>query len=531
MGDLGAPEYELSRSPVASRIGELARRNGLFLSHFEHRLALELPEDWIPSNRPDLGYRPEWQNGVLAEAKYLSFRHDRLLGSFHPGHRAKWTAHELCHGIVGFAWAPSFGLFEQAVAARIAEILPVAVYYFFDEAGLQRCDMHANGGPLFSEFCEECERRAALGSKPSPRDDYWLEAGVNYVERELLAVERSLQTRRIIPHRLGNLELGSDGLAYAAAHAPRLASPTFHMFIERFVPTLQGRFDTLEGLLSHTRLLTNALVEGEPSVAWARTDRNVWIAQDIGYRLLTIWTETCEGPDKELLRIIDSLADSPENLQGCINEYIALCESVDLPAPEDLFAVGYPIGPFGSSIEQLLYGLHSAIPYTCAHIDDLSSSVRGFANQDAPHREPLPIRFAKWLKLTDAGPRDAARYEAALSTAKLPSAEAITLAPQVASVAKTVFRLAPHVQVLMFDSDIPTQVDAHYQNQPVPIESGDVCVCIFQTAERETAVLPVTGPTREVIEQLLRGPMLGENIPIGIRHALLSHSVILPDHY
>ena len=100
----GAPGYELARSPAATAVGCMAAESGLFLAHFEYRVPLEPPEHWLPLDRPDLGQPGSWSGGRLAENKYSSFRNDLLIGSFNPGHRAKWTAHELCHCLVGFSW-------------------------------------------------------------------------------------------------------------------------------------------------------------------------------------------------------------------------------------------------------------------------------------------------------------------------------------------------------------------------------------------------------------------------------------------
>jgi hypothetical protein len=99
-----APSSEFLRSPAAMRVGQLAARDGLTLFHFEHRVHLPLPLDWVPEHDPELAEPPQWVGGVLPEAKYQSFQHDSPLGSFHPGHRAKWSTHELCHALVGFAW-------------------------------------------------------------------------------------------------------------------------------------------------------------------------------------------------------------------------------------------------------------------------------------------------------------------------------------------------------------------------------------------------------------------------------------------
>ena len=99
-----APEEELNRSTAASRVGALASASGLFLSHFERRHHLELPEAWLAQDRIDLLGHAHWHRGKRVEPKYTYFRYDSPLGSFHPSHRAKWTTHELCHGLVGFAW-------------------------------------------------------------------------------------------------------------------------------------------------------------------------------------------------------------------------------------------------------------------------------------------------------------------------------------------------------------------------------------------------------------------------------------------
>ncbi|MEC9072019.1 MAG: hypothetical protein VX938_06550, partial [Myxococcota bacterium] len=182
--ELGAPSHELTRSPAASRIGELAAESELFLAHFEHRVQLDLPEDWIPQDRQDLAGSSVWQGGVLPEPKYQCFRHDLLVGSFHPGHRAKWTAHELCHGLVGFGWRPGASRLFLALAARLAEALPVALWYFLDEAGLQRCHAHRGDGPLHGRYCSACEEAARGGSLVSDGDaERWRAEGVRFVER------------------------------------------------------------------------------------------------------------------------------------------------------------------------------------------------------------------------------------------------------------------------------------------------------------------------------------------------------------
>ena len=180
----GAPDREFTRSPAAMRVGHLATEAELFLFHFEHRVHLELPEDWV--ERPEDAAPPEWLGGVLPERKYQSFRHDLLIGSFHPGHRAKWSAHELCHALVGFAWRPDPSPLFLATAGRLAELLPVVLWYFLDEAYLQRCPVHQGGGALFRKHCLACDAAAQpnLGDVHAERR---LEEAVRFMERELAA--------------------------------------------------------------------------------------------------------------------------------------------------------------------------------------------------------------------------------------------------------------------------------------------------------------------------------------------------------
>ena len=132
----GAPLHEYTRSPAAMAVARLAARDGLFAFHFEHRHHLELPEEWSDDDPV------EWRGGTLPERKYQSFQHELAIASFHPSHRAKWGTHELCHGLVGFAWRPDATPLFHATAARLAELLPVALWYFFDEALLTRCPDH-----------------------------------------------------------------------------------------------------------------------------------------------------------------------------------------------------------------------------------------------------------------------------------------------------------------------------------------------------------------------------------------------------
>ena len=418
----GAPAADLDRSPAARAVGELAAASELALFHFEHRLRLPLPDEWAPEDRPDLTEPPTWVAGRLPESKYQSFRHDLLLGSFHPGHRAKWTAHELCHGLVGFAWRADGTRLFHALAARLAEVVPVALWYFFDEAGLRRCEAHAGQGPLYSSFCAACEDRAARGRRPADAtDDRWHREGRAFVERELAAIARSRRVGRPVAHRLVNVELCEDGLAYAGAHAGRLASEQMERYATTFFQPGEGWFDSLEALEARVVELLEHVTGGAPARPW-RGGRWRWIAQDIGWRLLQVGAETDGECGRELDGLVSALAEAPGagGVAAAVSAYTALHDEYELPAPADVFAVGYDLpGALGRAFGQVRDGIASACPGALTRLGlRADDAVRRFVADDGAEHRRVPVgrRFAAWLGEAGSDPEvvEVARCEAAL---------------------------------------------------------------------------------------------------------------------
>lgn len=398
----GAPMRDHLRSPAAMRVGQLAVESGLFLFHFEHRTTLEIPDAWIAPGREEDARPPEWVDGVLPESKYQSFRHDLYLGSFHPGHRGKWTAHELCHGLVGTAWRPDASPFFHATAARMAELLPVVLWYFLDEVALRRCPDHAGDGALFRSYCADCEDVAAVGPFDVGDARRRLVDARDFLDRELAAVSRSLRAGRPIPHRWATLDLASDGLAYAAGHGRRLSSPTFRHFAERY----PIGFRTLDALEARVVAVARAICEGTP-LPPVDTD---WVAQDVGWRVLQVAADAEEEVAAALAGLLD------HDLEGVIEGYLALHDAYVLPEPELVFAVGYdlPRG-FGRSVPQIREGLRTVTPLTLEVIEDLDLPVlERFVMEDRPERRPLGDRFAAWLEVAHPDLADLARYESAL---------------------------------------------------------------------------------------------------------------------
>ncbi|MBT9561243.1 MAG: hypothetical protein IV100_34940 [Myxococcales bacterium] len=509
---LGAPPYELSRSPAAARVGALASASGLLLAHFEYRVELPLPEAWIPNGRADLGDPPGWQTGVLPESKYHSFRHERRLGSFHPSHRSKWTAHELCHGLLGFAWRPGAPPLFHALAARLAEALPVTLWYFLDEDGLARCQDH--DGPLFDAYCERCEAVHAAGT--GPRRPEWIERGQVFLARELDAVRRSAREGRMIPNRYATLDLGSDGLAYAASHRARLDSPELERWVELFCPPGSGHHLSLEALEARViEVAADLMGEGRasplmPTVAEG-TARDLWIAQDVGYRLLQIRADTDGDAADALDDLVEALAATPAELEGHIDAYAALADEYEMPPAEEVFAVGYPLPlGLGRSVRQIAEGLETAAPNTLGLLGErLDEVVGAFVTADPVVRRPLAQRFARVL--ADLGARgdalladaaDLARFEAALGGPPAPDLEALTLVETVDDVSGAVV-LSPAARLLRFDWDVPGYIDGLItrddRRQPTSL-------LLAPNAEREVVVIPLEEAEAAVLDSAGSSP-------------------------
>jgi hypothetical protein len=424
------PPHELSRSPAAAFIGAAAERAGILCANFEHRVALPLPAEWCPEGRGDLGAPPTWSAGQLPESKYQSYRHDLLAASYHPGHRAKWTTHELCHGLIGYCWRPDATPLFHALASWAAEILPVALWYFFDEAQLRRCPLHTGGGPLFGTFCEACEAAAQRGpTDTTAADTSWWADGQRFVTDQLDAVRASAAAGRVLPRRYATLDLASDGLAYAAAHGARLNSSAFQTFAELFPPPA----DNLELFLETIQSLTSSLVSQSandigPATRWQTA------AQDIAWRLLTVRSE-CDGEAADaLLEICESLAGkevAETEIERAIHTYQQLGEDWYLPEASEVFAVGYPLPcGFGTSEAQIEAGLRSAVPATLTHLP--ADALRQFCGTDTLQRRPLAHRFADWLSEDPGCPpgvADLARFEAYIAAPPAADLEALTLVP------------------------------------------------------------------------------------------------------
>jgi hypothetical protein len=464
------PLVELQRSPSAQIVGKLAEDSGLFLTHFEHRHHLSPPPSWLPTDRPDLAGELSWQGGILKEHKYQHFRYDQPLGSLHPGHRAKWTAHELCHGLAGFTWRSDMTPLAHTLSARLSEVLPVALWYFFDEVQLRRCPLHYLQGALFQDHCVYCEQVAQHGPRlPEPEDEKAIHEGIKFVKAEFAMIAKSKRFGRPLPNRYATLDLNSDALAYVAQNLRRMEDPVFRMFIELFHGHHTGMWADLDELEGRVWGLCEALSGGLPANPLP-AGRAHWIAQDLGWRLLLVSTQ-CE--DAEAIDRLESLAEglarNPEDLQAVFDGYQDLHESFFLPDPENMFAVGYPLPsskgklPWGSDYAQLFHGIDSACPSLAKALgkEGLSEQISGFAEWDLEHPRRLPIgkRFARFLVETASGPlADLASYEAAIQHPDPPDPWSASLSWS--SPEGELVRIAQGVEILKMSVEVDTLIKA-----------------------------------------------------------------------
>ena len=535
-----APRAELARSPAAARVAAMAADAGLFLHHWEHRFHRELPEDWLPLDRSDLADPPRWEHGILAERKYQSFRHDQAVGGFHPGHRMKWTTHELCHGLVGFAWRPGASRFTHALAGRLAELLPVALWYFLDEAYLRRCPDHVNDGQLFRGFCARCDAVSGIRADDADAERRLGDAKA-FVERELAAVARSRRLGRPIPHLWATIDLSADGVAYAGAHGTRLGSDAFLTWAERFAVPGGGMSADLDALEERVLAVLGGIVGGPapaPIAPSAAHGRARWVLQDLGWQVLGVWHDTGGEAADGLVGVIDRLATAvaatkdahvdadavaSEAVIAAAEAYRALEEEWVIPPIEEVFSVGYPLpGGLGSAHSQLADGIRSGCPLAADLLGDgLLPRVHRFAVDDLanPARSPIGVRFARFLaREPDLDPRlaELARYEAQLQEPGVSDDRGAALG---VIGADRRWRLAESMRVLRFDAPVVELAagiddgllglteDGRFGGD-IPVPEGPSALVVGRVGDGEVLMLDISLEAADALEALGDGAEL-----------------------
>ncbi|MCB9682685.1 MAG: hypothetical protein H6733_14565 [Alphaproteobacteria bacterium] len=546
----GTPLAELARSPAAARVSALATEAGLFSFHFEHRLHLPLAPSWVPPSQPELAEPPTWHQGVLPEAKYQSFRHDLPVASFHPHHRGKWSTHELCHGLVGFGWAPDATPFFHATAGRLAELLPVALWYFFDEAFAVRCPEHRGQGALFRTFCPACERVAA--ATPTDADAVSrIEAGLRFVEQELDAVARSRRAGRPLSHRWTSIDLCSDGVAYARAHAVRLDAAAFHAYVDAVAVAGGGWSADLDALQDRVLDVLGGMMGGAttplaPSPAHGRWR---WALQDVAWRLLEVATGDAEALDAATQTLLADLGGAVDATTRADGDPAAVATAAVAALVRDagaagldvqaVLATGYPLPHVAPSPATVREGLVSSVPL-CLDLLDASAddAIAAFVVQDGLTRSPLASRWAAWLHRTAPGVlADLAAWEAAVATlpdhapADLPGPGAddrLRLGDTVRLVhaAHDVLALAERVdQGGLTATWTPAGVAVH-DHDGQGLEPCPTALVVARDADAEVLVLDVDPQTAAVLAALGDGGV--PDLPDDEREPLVDFGVLVP---
>jgi hypothetical protein len=512
---VNAPDEELNRSPASQVMAKLAEQSELFLTHFEYRHHLALPTQWIPTDRPDLTGEVRWKRGVLEEHKYLHFRYDQPLGSFHPGHRAKWTAHELCHGLLGFTWSPNATPFHNVLAARLSELLPVALWYFFDEVQLRRCPLHYLQGALFQDHCTYCERAAIQGSRlPEKEDAYFIDNGIAFMKREINAITRSRRFARPLPHRYATLDLNSDAMAYVAQNTARMEDESFRLFIELFHGPHTGMWHDLDELEDRLWGLTESLTGGLPSNP-LRAGKPHWIAQDVAWRLLTVAAQ-CEEKEliEHLYQMTEDLARTPKAIHLMIQKYQALHEEYFLPSPQQVFAVGYDLGGgWGWDESQIIAGVASACPELTQilGLDTLSEQVSAFIPWDLSQAQRVPIgkRFARFLKETAPGPlSDLASYESCIHHPDPPDPWSASLAWNNAQ--GDLVRRCQGVEVLHVSIEIDRLLDSIKHQEDIDIPEYEHALMIVNRAGGTRHIAEISPQIVQALKELDKQPVASD---------------------
>jgi len=225
----GLPPAEVRASPFGIRAIGRATRRGVTSVHRELRRVLPAP---VASNvaDPDHGV---WDRGVLRIGKYQAFVADAPFATYDPAHLDKWAPHEMMHRALGFFWRRDATRWELYLGARLNELVPVALWYGFDQLARDWAKPELEVGALFDRTAARSECPAPWWSEDATSleervraDRASLAWGLQHVATELDAVdaERRTGSRVRTIHRVPNarLDASSDATAYVVAHADRL---------------------------------------------------------------------------------------------------------------------------------------------------------------------------------------------------------------------------------------------------------------------------------------------------------------------
>jgi hypothetical protein len=387
--DMGADPKDYHRSSVAKRIFQLAKENELVFAHYEYRWPIPLPQSWVSERDQYAQGEVHWNQGVLSELKYQSFRHDSAVCNFHPGQSSKWGAHELCHKLVGFAFKPNADILFHALAAWAAEVLPVTVYYFWDEVDSFKCPKHRDFSFMAATFCKSCEEKAE--TQGHKREEY-VDLGWKFLNAQLAAIEASIQKNKLLPAPYMALDLADDAYYYTLSQFPRLTSDTYQDFVKAAVPK-QIYTESVEELILRIRNVAAAIMEQKKLASYGLSAKD-WKVLDIGLRGLEL-SESIES-NEGFLKITNEFLQH-KNIDTYVAAYESFSEDYDLPSSEEFFGVGYVVNKeHGYYSSQIVEGIKTLLPETFDSLKD--QELQAFLEKDRANRQFLGERLKPFLK-------------------------------------------------------------------------------------------------------------------------------------
>jgi hypothetical protein len=337
----------------------------------------------------------------------------------------------------------------------------------------------------------------------------------------------------MVPHRLATIDLGSDAMAYANAHAERLNSQAFNRYIACFGRVGAGYHAELESLIARTEELTQAIVENAPA-APLNGSRWLWAALEFGGRVFQIKSESDGDASANLGRIVEQLSEqtNEQGVAAAINAYAALHNEYELPTPNDVFAVGYELtGGYGRSHAQVSAGLQSAQPAALLFLNEnRESAIAEFLAQDAPQRAPIARRFANFLGRSEFKPiAEIARFEAAIIDPRRCSTTTLIQTPDEHDGAWVRGQSGETIQCAY---DVPRVIDAVLDGGEAPEEVGaPMAFAVVALPNGELGLIEISDIAAQ---RMMVAPGTAVSIS-GLDDdeiaALVTHGLIVPERY
>ena len=464
---VGVAAGELLAGPFTLRAAAMGIGEGALVARHERRTCLHWRADLRGAAGAIDQEHGEWIGGALVAGRYQSFCLDGAFALMNPNHSARWTAHELLHRAVGFAWAPDLSPWEQYQLSRLAELLPVAHWY-----GLDRFCRLDERGPY--ERAQDAQRPESPLTKALWLDETaevlmarvtqcapMLLSALEHIELELRAYDSERETLRLTPAEHDLLNSSSDALAYVAGHGARLRDADVAQLLQAVSwPRPAADYAEMRGRLLTTldTLLFGELVLEPETVHSRACGRLLW---DICQRSV------------HLLRSVDSIISWDAVASACEAAYAGdpgpattmLGQlAATLPRREEILTTGVnatitqdqQITP----LEQLEEGVHTVAPATCAWLvlcGGLEEVLLSLAA--SPTRGPLIARLRHIMEarsVEDSVGLQLVRFEMALlaATRRDDRCEHLSMSPESAA-SDAWIEASEAFESLAFEFDVP----------------------------------------------------------------------------